>query len=231
MDAIMVAILFSVPGILVNKIEKRIDPKSFEEISEYEKTIIAIPISAVILLLNILAMNLISKEKIYSIDILLKMMNNFSFLGGYIFLTTITCLIISFMKMKIIDQLILTIINTVKKRNNMPIETKYPSEWEKIFENSDDPVNDMYISIEKDGKRITQGILAGYSPPNQKNRDISLIATNEFNEYLSNDSTLDDSKKLLNIIKKEYYDFNTGILIKIYDNTKLLEYFKNQRDN
>lgn len=231
MDAIIVAIIFSVPGIIVTKIDKRLNPKSFEDTSEYEKTIMAIPISAIILIMNVLLMNLISKEKIYSINTLLNMMNNFSFLAGYMFITIFTCLFVFFVKMKLVEPLFLKLINRFKEKYNMPTESKYPSEWEKIFENDDEPVNNMFISIEKDGKTITQGLLAGYSPPNQKNRDISLIGTKEFKEYLLNDSRLDDDEKLVDIIKKEYYDFNTGILIKIYDNSKLLSYFESQEDN
>ena len=231
MDTIILSIIFSVPGIMVTKIEKRLEPKSFEDKSEYEKTIIAIPISAIILIINVLLMNIISQEKIYSISTLLKMMNDFSFLAGYMLITTITCLVVFFIKNKVVEPVILKIINIFKKKHNMPIESKYPSEWERIFENKDEPVNDMYISIEKDGKVITQGLLTGYSPPNQKNKDISLIGTKQFKEYLSNDYRLDDNNKLVDIIKKEYYDFNTGILIKIYHNTKLLEYFRSQEDN
>jgi hypothetical protein len=86
----------------------------------------------------------------------------------------------------------------------------------------------MYIVIEKDNKIITQGLVDEYAPPNHNRRDISLIATKQFKEYLLNDESLKEESKLLDIVDREYYDFNTGVLIRIYNNKKLIKYFEEQ---
>lgn len=82
----------------------------------------------------------------------------------------------------------------------------------------------MYITIEKNGEVITAGLVDVYPPPNQKNRDILLRDTQGFKLYLDNDKNIPEDKRLLDIIKYEYYDFNNDLLIKIYDNTKLIAY-------
>ncbi len=227
MDTIFIAIIFSVPGIMVSKIYKRLFPKSFEEKSEYEKTIIAIPISTLVLMINIFILNVILNQNIYTITYLLSLLYNFIFLTLYIILTVMSCFIVVFLKRKLFEPITLKLINWYNKKKYNPTESKFSSEWENIFENPEVDVNDMYVSIEKDGKIITQGLLAGYSPPNQKKRDISLIGTKEFKEYLINDRMLDDDKKLFDKIDREYYDFETGILIKIYNNQKIKDYFNN----
>ena len=82
----------------------------------------------------------------------------------------------------------------------------------------------MYITLEKNGQIITSGMLATYAPPNQERRDILLKDTQGFKLYLDNDKNLPKEKKLLDIIECEYYDFNNDLLIKVYDNKKLVKY-------
>lgn len=221
METIVVAIMFSVPGILVNKIKKRLFPKSFYDNSEYEKTIVAIPISILILFINYLVMNKVFKLNITSINVLLGRMDDLNFLFKYTILTFISCVLLSLIIEKIFKPVILKMINFYKSKKNMPIESKYTSVWEQIFENEDNPVNDMYISIEKDGEIITQGLVEEYTPPNNDKRDISLVFTKQFEQCLNEEENLPDDEKMFGIIDREYYDFNTGVLIKIYNNEKI----------
>ena len=225
MDAILVALLFSVPGILLQKLDDRFFPSSMNEESEYTKTTIAILESIIILIINILILS-IFKVKILNITTLVDKLKYVPFLAFYVIVTSVICVLVCIVKNTILKKLLVKLFNVYNKYTNRAEETIFPSEWERIFENSEISKQDMYIVIEKDGNIITQGRLEGYAPPNQARRDITLVDTNAFKEYLENDKNLADDKKLLDIIEKEYYDFSTGILIKIYNNTKLLNYLR-----
>ena len=221
METIVVAIMFSVPGILVNRINKRLFPKSFYDNSEYEKTVVAIPTSIIVLFINYIVMNKLFNLNITSIDILIDRMNNLRFLFKYTILTFISCVVVALIIEKVFKNLVLKASNIYRKIKNIPIETQYTSAWESIFENENEPVNDMYIVIEKDGKVVTQGLVEEYTPPNNDKRDISLVFTKQFEQCLNEEENLPDDEKMFGIIDREYYDFNTGVLIKIYNNEKI----------
>lgn len=224
METIMLAVLFSVPGIVVNKITHRVFPKSIKIESDYEKTISAILYSTVILFFNLLILKNIFKNDAITFKDLLDKLNYTSFFMKYILLTICTCILFSIIKKYIVDIIILKAINIFKKNSAYSPETTYSTVWDGIFENSKVNLSDTYITVEKDGVLISQGLLKSYSAPSISNRELLLSHTVGFNNYLENDKTLDPEKRLLDVIQEEYYNLNTGVLIKFYDNTKLVKY-------
>ncbi|MBC5627270.1 hypothetical protein H8S20_00025 [Clostridium sp. NSJ-6] len=224
METIIIALIFSVPGIIVNRVLFRIFPKSIETKSEYEKTITAIIDSIFVLVINMVILNLFLKKNILTFNILLDKLSYIIFFMKYVILTLCSCIIVSLIKKFIFNPIVLLVINKYKESKDGIKENEWPSAWESIFENSKISKNDMYITLEKNGQIITSGMLATYAPPNQERRDILLKDTQGFKLYLDNDKNLPKEKKLLDIIECEYYDFNNDLLIKVYDNKKLVKY-------
>lgn len=224
METILVAVIFSIPGIISNRILFRVFPKSIGERTEYEKTITAIIDSIFVLILNIVVLNLFLNKDIKTFENLLTRLSYMSFFIKYSVLTLFNCFILSAIKRFLYNPLVLKVINLYKNNKGGIQENIWPSAWEYIFENPEISKKDMYITIEKNGEVITAGLVDVYPPPNQKNRDILLRDTQGFKLYLDNDKNIPEDKRLLDIIKYEYYDFNNDLLIKIYDNTKLIAY-------
>ncbi|TYR82134.1 hypothetical protein FZC66_00615 [Priestia megaterium] len=110
----------------------------------------------------------------------------------------------------------------------MPVETKFSSIWDEVFENPNNPItDDQIIIIEKDGEILTQGYIKSYSPPHLNRREFLLEETSAVKAFLESDKELPEDEKLLNVVKKEYYDTHTGINIKFLDTTKLIRYIQN----
>ena len=125
---------------------------------------------------------------------------------------------------------ILYISNIIRDKNNLPTETKFTTIWDEIFENKAINLTDVYISIEKDGNIITQGVLKSYSPPNFKNKELKLCYTNDIKKILEEDKSKNESEMLFDEISMEYFNFETGILVKFYDMSKYNNYVESNAE-
>ena len=219
----MIAVLFIIPGSIVNIILDRFFPKSKKEKSDFEKTIHAIIYSSVIIFINLVIMNKVKNINVSTFTDLQEMLSDITFFIEYIVLTFISSILFVIIK-GIYEKIELSIVNIIRKLKKLPTESKFATIWDELFENKDIDLSDTYITIIKDGKIISQGCLKTHSPPNLENRELLLIGTKDFKAFLKNDIRLEDDEKLLDIVDKEYYNLNTGVLIRFYNNTKLINY-------
>lgn len=224
METIITAAIFSVPGVIFNYIKNRIYPNALEEKKDYEKTISAIVISSIILILNIGILNIISRREINSFNELINNLYYISFFTKYIILSIIVSIPLVIIKVKWFDKSINYLINTLRGVEGKTSETTFPTLWDELFENPEDPIENTFITIEKDGKIITQGQIVRYSPPNNKIKEFILTDVEEIKEYIEADKTLSINEKLLDKVVKQYVNLDTGLTIKFYDNEKLLDY-------
>lgn len=220
MDAIFTVVLFSVPGFIANILEDRLFNKITRDKTQFDKTVPAVVYSSLIMILNMITFDKFLNIKIKTFGELIKRLSNIDFYFKYIVVTFFTCIIFVFFKKYIWESLILFLINKWRKFNNLSVETKFSTVWEEIFDNPEKPIMDKIISIEKDGNIITSGVLERYSTYNGKHREFLLIETNETREYLN------DTKNLLSKIDMEYYDQDSGHLIKFYNTDELYEYLR-----
>ena len=86
------------------------------------------------------------------------------------------------------------------------------------------------MTIEKDGEIITQGTLKSHSPPNFNNKELLLCYTNDIKEILEDDKLKSEDKMLFDEIDMEYFNFETGILVKIYDMSKYNNYIESNSE-
>lgn len=226
MEQIISLILFVFPGVFINLLYKQYLPKSKQEPSDYEKAVIAFIYSFMVLVLNIVVMKFIFKKEIETLDQLLGYFKNTSFLLKYVFLTIFTSMLFAIVWHYIFKYLILWAYNFYRKLRGLPKETRFSSVWDEIFENPDNDMTDAYVVIEKDGDIISQGIIDLYSPIDSKDKEIKLICTDSFKKYLENDKLLTEDEKIFNEIDYEYYNIETGVLIKFYNNKRIKEYLK-----
>ena len=219
MEAILIAVLFLIPGSFVNIIMDRFFPKSTKEKSDFEKTIYSVIYSSIIIFINILFMRIIKNMNINTFEELQIKLRNIKYIG----LTMLSSTLFVIAK-QLYEKIELWIVNKIRQSNNLATESKFETVWDEIFENKAIDLTDTYITIMKDGQVISHGCLKRHSPPSLDNKELLLVATKEFERFLNHDKMLEDDEKLLDIIDKEYYNLNNGVLIKFYNNTKLLNY-------
>lgn len=230
MGTIITAVLFSVPGFFVNKIQERLFPSTRKNLSDIDKTVSAIIYSTFIILINLIIISILNIAKILNVNIndfsqLQSKLQSIDFFIKYLCLSGISSIVVVLIKEYIVDRIILNIVNLKNVTFNGGIEeTKYNTVWDSIFENNKEPIKDSYVSIEKDGELITQGVLDMYSHPGLSKKEFKLIESQEFKRYLEADKILDKDKKLLDKVDMEYFDMETGVLIKFYNTEKLNNY-------
>ncbi|MBZ6007284.1 hypothetical protein K1514_15430 [Paraclostridium bifermentans] len=226
METIFSAVIFSIPGFFAEILEDRLFGKIKKEKSDFEKTISAIVYSSFIIVLNLIIMKLLFNIDINTFSELPKKLNDIRFFVKYIILTFFGCILFIFIKKYIWDNLVRISINQWRTWRNLPQETKFSTIWEEVFENSKQPVINKVISIEKDGDFITCGVLSRYSAQNGKKKEFLLIETAETANYIKSDKDLSLEEKLLYKIDMEYYDQESGHLIKFYNTDKLYKYLE-----
>lgn len=230
MEQIIILILFVFPGVFVSLLYKEYLPRSKNESTDYEKTVIAFIYSFAVLVLNIIIMKLVYSKDVQVLTQLMDQFKNTGFLIKYVGLTFTTSILFAVVWHFIFKRIILKIQNIFRVKGGLTKITQYPNVWDEIFANPETDLNDLYVSIEKDGELITQGLIALYSPIDAKEKEIKLICTDAFKMYLDNDKTLPDEKKILKDIDFEYFDMEKGILIKFY-NTVMLKKHLSQNNN
>lgn len=232
METIITAVLFSVPGFIVNEISERLFPGTKKTMSDIDKTVSAIINSSIVIIINLAIISILNKFgwinfKLSTFSILQDKLVSIPFFVKYILLTSISCLIWVFLNELVVKKLILIIVNFRNNINGSLNESKFETVWDEIFENRLEPLKNVYISIEKDGELITQGLIVRYTGPGAPRREFYLKYTSTFKEYLDGDKLLTEDKKLLSKIDREYFDCETGILIKFYNKEKFENYLKN----
>ncbi len=231
LEAIFIAILFLIPGFLIEKITNRIFQKTIiEDYSDFDKTVKYIILSIETMIINIIFISKVCKNTdLKTVTQLQEKLGEIEFLIKYLGLTILVCGILIFLN-ELLKRGILYISNIIRDKNNLPTETKFTTIWDEIFENKAINLTDVYISIEKDGNIITQGVLKSYSPPNFKNKELKLCYTNDIKKILEEDKSKNESEMLFDEISMEYFNFETGILVKFYDMSKYNNYVESNAE-
>ncbi len=239
MDAILFAILFTIPGLMVRNIEKRLYTKTKEADSDIIKQYNFFIDSAFIYFLGLILYQILlitpALNGLNEIDI------NGIFLTGnelklfifYFLWSLAICLPYAKTKKFLVQTLFLWLSNNFRRRKSMPIETVFSSIWDEIFENPEMPItSDQIVILEKDGLILTQGYIKRYSPPHLSRREFLLEETSYVKAFLDSDKKCEsEDEKLLNVVKMEYYDTQTGITVKFIDTSKLVRYLAQVNSN
>lgn len=231
LEAILIAILFLIPGFLIDKMSSSFFPRTIKECGEFDKTVNCIILSIVVMFVNIIFIKIFFKNiNIDTIASLQNKLGEIDFLMTYLLLTFCICIITTFFNEHIFGKSILWLNNKFRKANKRPKETKFPTVWDEIFENSNVNLENVYMTIEKDGEIITQGTLKSHSPPNFNNKELLLCYTNDIKKILEDDKLKSKDKMLFDEIDMEYFNFETGILVKIYDMSKYNNYIESNSE-
>lgn len=223
-EAVIVTVIFLVPGFMTIELDNRLYSREGGNNFEIEKIINALILSLVSVLISLAVLNVFKIENIKSIDELSKQIGNFDFIFKYTLIV-----IVSIPATEIVYILyrksILLFMNLFYKLQGREItELNQKTGWEYIFENKDINTNDYCVEIVKNGNMITRGYLRGYSPASAKDKELTFVCTNEFDEYFKADKDKSGNEKMFYKIDFEHYDISNDILIKFYNLDKLNAY-------
>jgi len=122
--------------------------------------------------------------------------------------------------------------NTIlKRRYEVTIESPDGfSVWESLVykkidtQNSDEKFKPV-VSIYKEGNYIAAGFLEGFNDSSFTNQELELVRTRKVSRALKMDDNKKDEDKLLSKIEHEYFDFETGVVIKFHNSDKLIKHW------
>lgn len=223
-EAVIVAVIFLIPGFMVQEFDSRLYSKEHGDDFEIEKVINALILSLVSVLVTIGILNIFNIENIKSINDLTEKIGEFDFIFKYIAIVLISIPITEVIYV-LYGKIMLKFVNIFYKLQGREIiEREQKTGWEFLFENKDINVNDYCVEIVKNGNTITRGFIDGYSSASRKNKELTFKTTNEFDEFFKADENKPTDEKMFSKIDFEHYDINNDLLIKFYNLEKLNAY-------
>jgi len=224
-------LLFTCPGFLVSKAVTLLNEITNTEATDYDKGIWAFFYSFLVFILNFAALTLLGRH-IYSISQIANALDSFSFLVKYILLTGLNCVIIVALALLFIRYVLFEFKKREVRKKQNALLRSYLTVWEDIIRGKIGLIpnfSDMCVEIMKGGTVVTQGIIQTYSTSRPSKKDFLLTDVEAIRVYLDNDKKLDDEdKKMFPKILADYYDAESDILIRIYNNSNLLKNFGEQ---
>lgn len=208
-------ILFIGPGFLIRFIEDYLYPNS-NRFDNNEKPIVKAFIdSFFILIINLLILKNLFKYNFIDFNYFVSKFEIINFFFTYVLLTFATCVIYACFIKRGVILLRIYIINWFNSysTDNKIIETQFPTIWDSIFNNS---INDFYgkvITIEKEGQLISCGYIGEFPKINAETKELKLVTTREIQNCMTSEEF---RKNYIETIEFEYFDFETGTLIKCY---------------
>jgi hypothetical protein len=165
-------------------------------------------------------------EVIKSADITQGMtgIENFDFALFYLIMMSFTVTVQIALKIFAIDKLVLCISNRFRSKKNKAEELETSSVWDDIIETN--CIGDKYkvVEINKDGVFVTRGFLNNYSPPDDMNKELGVEPHYLVEEEFEKDKERKtEAEKIFGESEQDYYDMQTGTLIKIYDTSKWMK--------
>lgn len=198
MEKYISILLFIAPGFLARTLVDQFTYKD-EIKGELEKTLISLLYGLPIFLITGFWICLINN--VYKISELKKYMNNILFIGEYAFFVIIVTLLVSIIIIIYELKFEKRINRKIRKIFKLPSVSDNKNGWKEFFEYTKKP---RIISIHKDGKEISIGVLKNHSISNSKKSEIILEGVN----------LIEERRDYFNEIEKVYIDLEKEIVIK-----------------
>lgn len=216
---ILSTVLFLGPGFFVRFISGWIGEPTCDEESSEEGIVKAFIYSFIILLINIFIIKFKSSREMNTFTDLINSIYEINFFLKYILLMITTSLIFTLLKTKGFEFAV-RLYNKILNKNIDREYTVYSDLWNVIFYNPNLDISKHIFTIEKNGIRLTQGFIKNVSSKGRQKKSMVLNLTDIVNDYFEDEEF---TKKNLSEIEREYYDFDSDVLIKMYKAEAILE--------
>jgi hypothetical protein len=207
-------ILFIGPGFLIQFIEDYLYPNSNRFDNNERHIVKAFIDSFFIIIINLIILKNFFRYNFIDFNYFVSKFEIINFFITYVLITFVTCVIYACFIKRCIICLRIYIVNMFNdSTDNKITETKFPTIWDSIFNNS---INDFYgkvITIEKEGNQISCGYIGEFPKINAETKELKLVTTKEIQNCMDSEEF---RINYIDTIEFEYFDFETGTLIKCY---------------
>lgn len=213
---------FILPGYLTKYYFTRFFGKSYDKYTDTEIVIALIIYSIPAYVLNMLAI----KHWIFPESTYMEFENvSFKFLTAYTLLSIISGMIVAIGLYLCSRYIAGSIKNLYRGWKGKSKESYSPTIWEKVFEINEVEQKYQYVSIERNGIPITRGQLVMYTPCNSEKNEFLIKNSDYMNNMIDRyeHGIISKEQCLFTEIDKEYFDIDSGLLIKFYKIDKYKE--------
>ena len=226
METIYLMVYFMVPGLVAKYINSQLKIVGYEErkgLTVYEKIFSIVSYSSVSFFITLVGMNCIIKNNVTAVDVFLYKSNSFKF----IFCFLIVEIIIATILMNLLKKKITTLFFKIRnKKSEKEYNTKQNyiddrNVWESIFYNGD---GNILVSIWQNRELITVGFISGWNSGRDERKELILERTTEITKMMEDKSNVFFHQDF-DYIEKEYFDIETGLLIKVHDGKTIVEHW------
>ena len=231
MNSVLYLFLFILPGAFSKILRRRFSPIHLSverNKSSLIETSEIVVISFVIFCLNNLFIKVCGSAKGLSEEIsIINNLDNTDFLVRYILLTFVMTALFTYCHFYFDRVLISKGINLYNKLMDLPEESENRTIWEDIFETTnylDYKEGFIVVSIEKDGKVLSRGMLREFPSPNSDCDELILVNCAEIEKYFEYDESVEPEDKFFWKTDFEYTILSKGITLKFYNLDKYREF-------
>lgn len=204
-------ILFIGPGFLIRMLEDDLYPNSNRFDNSERNIIKAFIDSFFILIINLTLLKKIFKYNFFDFNYFVNKFETIDFFIKYVFLTFCICCIYTCIIKRFIKFSRLFVVNEINGESN--VETPFPTIWDSIFNDYSYDFYEKVITIEKEGQLISCGYVEELPRINAETKELKLVDTKKVQKYMNQ---VKFKEHYIDIIEFEYFDFETGTLIKCY---------------
>lgn len=229
MDTIILILCFLAPGMAITRaieIKTKHEKKRRMEATIYEQlfTVCVLSIFATGMtyaIINILRM--VKKAPVIAtVGEMAEKLNAFDFLLEFLFTMIITTVIVGWAYSKILKHYTEAKNKSIVKQFNLsPLGEDNPTVWEDVFLSAEKNGSPRIVSIYKDGQYITSGYIDGWNLASDERKEFIIRRSTEIEKIMK----LTDTP--LNYIDEEYFDMETGVLIKFWSSKAVNQHWDN----
>ena len=233
MDTVIIIFLFLAPGLAITRVlemkEKRERKKQIKT-NIYEQLFTICTLSIFTTGIACALVNLWRAfRNMYtfnSVSDFIKRLDTFAFLIQFIIALILAAIAVGWAYVALSKKYVKLKNKNIKEDFNLvPLKDDNSTVWDAIFLSKEKNTNPRIVSVYKDGAYITSGYIDGWNFAEDERKELAVIRTTEIEKIMK----LKD--RPLKYITEEYFDMETGVLIKFWESDEVNEHWEDIMEN
>lgn len=228
METVIIILLLLGPGLAIMQcleLKAKREKKQKIKATVYEQLFAACVLSIFSTGIAFAGINLVrscrAQESITKVSTMLEQLDSFHFLVCFIIFMVLATAIVGLAYAKALKLLLHKQSKDIQEEFNLvPLGDDNPTVWEYMFFNPDKNERPRIVSIYKDGAYITSGYIDGWNIGEHERKEFAIRRSTEIEELLNR-----KEKSPIDYVNEEYFDMETGVLIKFWDSETVNEHW------
>jgi len=228
METVIIILLLLGPGLAVMQcleLKAKREKKQKVKATVYEQLFAACVLSIFSTGIAFAGINIVrscrGQESIATVSGMMEHLNSFGFLICFLIFMILATTIVGIAYVGALKLFLRNQSKNIEKEFNLtPLGDDNPTVWEDMFFDPDKNKEPRIVSIFKDGKYITSGYIDGWNIGEYERKEFEIRRSTEIEELL-----LRGENSPLNYINEEYFDMETGVLIKFWESEAVNEHW------